>query len=103
MDSSPRYETKEFASLEIYGGRTLARVRLKNLSTTGACLTWEDDRLELSKGDLVCVTVVLNEVKKKHRVNAQVVWSGHKESGLTFIPRTEVTKMMMTKKSGSRR
>lgn len=92
-----RYETKEKASLEIYGKGGQLLANLKNVSVTGACLEWTQEDFELSKGDLVRMTVVLKAMNRKHNINAEVVWVEGKRSGLNFIKYDEVLDRMFDK------
>lgn len=87
--SAQRFTTNEPASIEVYGRRSQIEATLKNLSATGACLSWQEGPA-LTQGDLVCLTIELAKLKKKHRVNAEVVWCAGKEIGVTFIPPEEL-------------
>ena len=93
--AAQRYETKEKASLEIYGkgGQVIAHVR--NLSMTGALIEWTQEDATIEKGDLVRMTVILKTVNRRHNVNAEVVWRDGKKSGLNFIKTDEVLEKMM--------
>jgi hypothetical protein len=95
--AAQRYETKEKASLEIYGKGGQLLAELRNLSITGACLEWTQEDFELSKGDLVRMTVVLKAMNRKHNINAEVVWVEGKRSGLNFIKYDEVLDRMFDK------
>ncbi|PIS10413.1 MAG: PilZ domain-containing protein [Bdellovibrio sp. CG10_big_fil_rev_8_21_14_0_10_47_8] len=91
-----RYPTKEKASIEIYGrsGNFIAHV--SNLSVTGACLEWMQERdLSIEKGDLVRVTVVLKALNRRHNLNAEVVWKEGKKTGVSFIKSSEVLDKIM--------
>lgn len=90
-----RYQTKEKASLEIYGRSGNITGQLKNLSVTGACLEWSQEEVNLEKGDLVRMTVVLMSLNRRHDVNAEVVWVDGKTTGLNFIKSDEVLEKMM--------
>lgn len=93
--AAQRYDTKEKASLEVYGkgGQLIASVR--NLSMTGALLEWTQEDVTLEKGDLVRMTVILKTVNRRHNVNAEVVWRDGKRSGINFIRSEEVLEKMM--------
>lgn len=92
-----RYQTKERASLEIYGKGGTVIGDLKNLSTTGACLEWTDESVELREGDLVRMTVVLRALKRRHNLSAEVVWVEGKRTGLNFIKYEDVLDRMIEK------
>lgn len=88
--SAQRFTTNEPASIEVYGRKSHVEATLKNLSATGACLTWHHEGFGLNQGDLVCLTVELVKLKKRHRVNAEVIWCANKEIGVSFIPPEEL-------------
>ncbi|PWU20867.1 MAG: PilZ domain-containing protein [Bdellovibrio sp.] len=88
--SAQRYETNEPASIEVYGRRSIMAATLRNLSATGACLSWDKEGFQLETGDLVCLTVELGGLNRRHRVNAEVIWRAGKEMGVTFIPREDL-------------
>lgn len=92
-----RYETKEKASLEIYGKGGQLVAELRNLSVTGACIEWSQEDFDLSKGDLVRMTVVLKAMNRKHNINAEVVWVEGKRSGVNFIKYDEILDRMFDK------
>ncbi len=95
--SAVRYETKEKASIEIYGKSGNFIAQLKNLSVTGACLEWMHDEVSLSKGDLVRMTVVLRALNRRHNVSGEVIWSAGKSTGINFIKSSEVLEKIMEK------
>lgn len=90
VDMATRFITNEPASIEVYGRKSTVDATLKNLSATGACLAWHKEGFELTTGDLVCLTVELVKLRKRHKVNAEVVWCSGKEMGVTFIPADEL-------------
>jgi hypothetical protein len=91
-----RYTTKEKASVEIYGRTGNFIADLKNLSVTGACLEWVHD-VEIQKGDLLRMTVVLRALNRRHNLNAEVVWIEGKMTGINFIKSEQVLEKMMDK------
>lgn len=92
-----RYTTKEKATIEIYGRTGNFIAELRNLSKTGACLEWAVDGVQVSKGDLVRMTVVLKALNRRHNLNAEVVWTEGKMTGINFIKTEEVLEKMMDK------
>lgn len=95
--SAQRFSTNEPANIEVYGRRSSLGATMKNLSSTGACLSWHDDNIELKEGDLVCVTVNLAMLKRRHRVNAEVMWRSGKEMGVNFIQSEELVQKFATR------
>jgi hypothetical protein len=94
--SAERYPTKEKAEIEIYGKSGNIIARIKDISQTGACLQLlEHEASALNKGDLVCMKVILRALKKEHRVNAQVVWSEGRQSGIQFLTSDQLVEKMM--------
>lgn len=96
-ETNQRFTTNEKAVFEVYGRRSTIPATLKNLSKTGACLTFAQDNVRLETGDLVCVTIELGELKKKHKVNAEVVWRRENETGVNFIPKEALVERFVTK------
>ncbi len=92
-----RFVTNEKANIEVYGRKSNVAATLKNLSQTGACLTWAQEGVRLETGDLICITVVLGEVKKLHRVNAEVIWRREKETGISFIAKDQLVERFVSK------
>jgi PilZ domain len=92
-----RFVTNERASIEVYGRRSSVMATLKNLSQTGACLTWAQEGVRLETGDLVCLIVELGALKKRHKVTAEVIWRRDKETGVTFIPKEELVEKFVSK------
>lgn len=92
-----RFETKEKAAVEVYGRSGVVVAHLRNLSKSGACIEWEMDGSPLIKGDLVRVTVSLNALRKRHLVNAEVMWSAGKKSGIQFIDSNKLIEKMLVK------
>lgn len=88
--SADRYITKEPSAIEVYGRNAMFDATLKNLSSTGACLEYSAGRGELEPGDLICITVFLSQLKKTHRLSAQVVWLNGNETGVNFLKSDEL-------------
>lgn len=97
MSVNRRFVTNEKASIEVYGRRSSVSATMKNLSQTGACLAWGQDGVRLETGDLICMTVVLGDLKKRHKVNAEVVWRRDKETGVNFIGKEELVERFVSK------
>lgn len=97
VNQPKRFETKEKASIEIYGQNGTVIAHLRNLSNSGACIEWEVDGMPLVKGDLVRMTVNLNILRKKHLVNAEVMWSAGKKGGVQFIDSGQLIEKMLVK------
>lgn len=95
--AAQRYNTKEKASVEVYGrsGNIIASIR--DVSVTGACLEWTQELVELEQGDLVRLTIVLKAVNRKHNLNAEVIWRQGKKTGVNFIKSDQVIERMMEK------
>ncbi len=93
--SATRYETREKASIEVYGKSGNFVAQLKNLSVTGACLEWVHEDVNLIKGDLVRITVVLRAINRRHNVSGEVVWTEGKITGINFIKSSDVLEKLM--------
>ena len=97
MKPDERYLTKEYASIEVYGRAESNIANLKNLSKSGAMIEWTTKGLELKKGDLIRMTVVLKALNRRHAVSAEVVWATGNRSGLQFIRDEEVIEKIMAR------
>lgn len=93
--TATRYTTKEKASIEIYGRSGSFIVDLRNLSITGALIEWTQEDLNLEKGDLLRMTVILKALNRRHNLNAEVVWRDGKKTGINFIKTDEILEKMM--------
>ena len=92
-----RFVTNEKANIEVYGKRLNVTATLKNLSQTGACLTWAAENVRLETGDLVCMTVMLGDLKKQHKVNAEVIWRRDKQTGISFIGKDQLVERFVSR------
>lgn len=91
---SERFPTQEKAAIEIYGKSGQVVAEVKNMSQTGACIEWGPSDVELKQGDLLRLTFVLSALKKKHFVNAEVIWRSGNRSGISFVrPEQLIAKM----------
>lgn len=95
--TATRYTTKEKASIEVYGRSGNFIADLKNLSVTGAMLEWNHSDVNLQKGDLVRMTVVLRALNRRHNLNAEVVWTEGNKTGVNFIKSSEVLDKIIDK------
>jgi hypothetical protein len=93
--TATRYTTKEKASIEIYGRSGSFIVDLRNLSMTGALLEWTQEDLQLQRGDLLRMTIILKALNRRHNLNAEVVWRDGKKTGVNFVKTDEVLEKMM--------
>ena len=97
--SATRYNTKEKASLEIYGRGGNFIAEIKNLSTTGACIEWTDSEVALQEGDLLRMTVLLKALNRKHNLNAEVIWRKGRKSGITFLKSDQIFEKIVERDS----
>lgn len=95
--AATRFATRENTSIEIYGKNSLIPATLKNLSSTGACLVSKDPTARLQQGDLICVTVYLSQLKKSHRISAEVIWHNSGRTGVNFLNSEELVEKFMEK------
>ena len=95
--SANRYPTKEKAAIEVYGRGENFIADVRNLSVTGALLEWPHRDIALQKGDLVRITVILRALRRRHYLNAEVVWTEGGKSGVNFIKADQVLEKLMEK------
>lgn len=96
-EKAQRFITQESAQVEVYGHVGIVDALMKNLSMTGAFIQMKKAEYLPQKGDLLNLTVNLDEIKKSHNVDAQVIWSKGTQLGVAFISKDEVLERMMAK------
>lgn len=97
--NAQRHPTSEVAHVEIYGRPDKAVCRMKNLSETGAFLTLVKGQAIPSRGDLVRLTIHLNQIGKIHAIDAEVVWCSGLGFGICFLKKTQLLERMFQKSS----
>lgn len=97
VEVAQRFRTKEKASVEVYGRNGQAIVSVRNLSSSGACLEYQQDDFEIRQGDLIRMTVILKSLNRRHHVNAEVVWRDGNRTGVSFIPSNQVLDRLLEK------
>jgi hypothetical protein len=97
MRKSQRFETQEKASVEVYGRAVNITADVRNISKTGACLENSSGYFDLDKGDLIRLTIFLNEVNREHNVSAEVVWRLGSRAGVAFIAPEQVIEKLSAK------
>lgn len=85
--SAKRYNTQEYAKIEIYGHSSLMTAQMKNLSASGAFFQISHADFIPKIGDLINVTVKLNSLAKERRVDARVIWTKGLAMGVCFVPK----------------
>lgn len=95
--AAKRYQTKEVAQIEVYGHVGVLSANLKNISQTGAFLEIQQGSYIPQKGDLLNMTITLDNLQRTHNVAAEVVWSSDLGLGICFINKDEVLERMMAK------
>lgn len=98
METAQRFETKEIAHIEVYGrhhGKMVAK--LKNISSSGAFFEISQSEYVPRRGDMLCVTVHLNSLKKSHVIHAQVVWGRGLGFGAQFVTTNDLVAKMLQK------
>ena len=94
---SERFQTKEKASIEVYGRSQSIIGDLKNVSKTGACVEWVNEGVDILKGDLIRMTVFLKTLNRKHLLSAEVVWRKDKAVGVNFIDPEKVLEKLVAR------
>ncbi|MFZ4404428.1 MAG: PilZ domain-containing protein [Pseudobdellovibrionaceae bacterium] len=94
---SPRFETQEKASLEVYGQNLHLSALLKNLSETGAFIELSDNHNVTKKGSLLRVTVFLDSLQKERVINAEVIWKNGSSLGLKFLSKKDIVNKMLAR------
>lgn len=94
-----RYLVNLDASLESFKNGKTSPAHLLNLSKGGV---FAESSGEFERGDIVFLDVALNEISRKHRLNARIVWvspsqNGNKQLGINFIPQEEIYRELLHK------
>jgi hypothetical protein len=89
-----RYLVSLTVSSEKYGKGARANLRMRNLSKTGAMLHVLGASEFFKTGDLLRLTVDLDEIKKKKVVNAEIVWHKKDRIGVSFVMPGDVIKKL---------
>ncbi|MGZ3771013.1 MAG: PilZ domain-containing protein [Bdellovibrio sp.] len=97
--AAKRFKTKEVAQIEVYGHIGILVANLKNISQTGAFLEVKQGTYVPQKGDLLNMTVTLDDLQRTHNVSAEVVWCSGMGLGICFINKEEILERMMAKGS----
>lgn len=96
-----RFRTKEGGQIEVYGQIGVLNVTLVNLSLTGAMVRLDNkairDATQPEAGDILSLTVHLEEISKTHYLSAEVVWARGFSVGINFINKDEILERMMAK------
>lgn len=95
--SAKRHQTKELCVLEVQGKTEKLQCWLSNLSTTGAFFEVITTSNTPKKGDLVRVTVRLNELSKNYIIYGQVAWSRVGGIGVEFLKNTAKHRVVSTR------
>lgn len=90
-----RYETHEFAQIEVYGRMGRLTAKMRNLSLTGAFFEIVRSDYFPQKGDMLRVTIPLRQVGKTHVIDGEIVWTRAMGFGLQFMKRQEVINRML--------
>lgn len=90
FNPAQRYETSEIAHVEVYGRMGRVAARLKNVSSTGACIQLTSGTYRPNKGDLVRATVHLPQLGRSRAVDGEVIWSRGAGFGICFINKTSL-------------
>lgn len=100
MQQEERYETRESATMQKVGQMGFVIASLKNISHGGVCLEWANESFHLAKGDLVNLTINLNQIGKKYSLSGRVVWKVGRRSGVQFMSSEQVMKELLSKAVG---
>lgn len=86
-----RFFTKVKVDIEVYGSGHTGVGQLTNISKSGAAISIEQSDKMIAKGDLLLLSVVLDQIGKQHSLSGQVVWSeSEKKAGVVFLPSDQV-------------
>ncbi len=92
-----RFQTRETALIEIYGRMGKALAKMTNLSKSGAMLELSQTKVLPQKGDILHITVQLNELNKERKFSAEVIWSHGFSLGIQFLAKDLVVSKLMNK------
>jgi len=93
--TAKRYNTQEFAHVEVYGQTGRVLTKMGNLSASGAFFESLNDKFKFKKGDLARVTIKLKSLNKIHIVDCEVVWTKGSAAGVQFLKREELQEKLV--------
>jgi len=96
-----RYDTQEFATMEVYGRMGRITAKMKNLSLTGSGFEIIRSDYFPQKGDMLRITIPLRSVNRTHVVDAEIIWTRGMLFGVAFLKRQEVITRMMNRTSNA--
>ena len=97
MVQSQRYQTRENATMQKLGHVSAVIAALKNISKSGVCLEWSNDGFHVAKGDLVNLTIHLDQVGKKYSLSGKVIWRIGRRSGIQFMTPEQLMRELLSK------
>lgn len=94
-----RFPVAVGGTVESYRSGKSTLVSIKNLSKGGALI---ESRSPFQRGEVVFIDILLDQLNRKHRLNARVVWvsdqsSDHPTLGVSFITQEDVYKDLLGK------
>lgn len=97
-----RFSTDQIADVEYWNTGRKINGQILNLSLGGAQLKLTDSSIRT--GDVLKLNVELNQVAKRHEVNAKVVWAGEydpitrsSQIGVQFVKTVEIYKNLLNR------
>lgn len=95
QQGAKRFSTDLHIEVEKFGSGFSANAELLNLSRFGARFGLDVAKSDFKKGDLIQLTVQLQELQREHIVNGEVVWTQPAEVGVSFVNPNDLLKKMM--------
>ena len=99
QDIPKRFQTKEHAQIEVYGGTGKIHCRMVNLSASGAFLEIVNSKYTPKQGDVIRVSVTLRQLNKFHHLDAQIIWCKGLGIGICFLKKNEIYEKLATRAS----
>jgi hypothetical protein len=93
-----RHAVSTNANFKVFGSGAKGRLRLKNISTSGAAFKIVKNMASINKGDLIFISILHENLTETMQVYAEVIWVKEPEMGVRFLPKAEVERRYQASK-----
>lgn len=85
-----RFQVNTDANFKVFGTGARGKLRLKNISTSGACFKIMKTMQTLDKGQMLFINILHENLKENMSVYAEIIWvKEESEMGVRFMPKSE--------------
>lgn len=84
-----RHAVATDANFKVFGSGAKGRLKLKNISTSGACFKIVKNMQMLSPGDFIFVSIFHEKLNDSMMIYGEVVWVKESEMGVKLLSKSE--------------